>query len=232
MTIQHSAIQDADCHEPKHVTSSVVTDGGKVITPSGVSAGSSVLRQLDLSEVTVNFTGSTLTSPTAAVDVRTAILPTQAGNTGEFLQTNGADVVWAIPSSTAVLPTQTGLAGRSLVTNGSTASWGTPAPIVDSAIYAATLTPLTTDDVFKCDSLTGNVSINNPSGAAADGHILTVRLKQDATGSRTVSWGGQFTGPSGSITAASTAANLTDIWRFMWNATAVRWQQISASIGL
>lgn len=52
MAIQHSAIQSADCHEPKHITSSGTSDAGKVITPSAVSAGTSTLRLLVASEVT------------------------------------------------------------------------------------------------------------------------------------------------------------------------------------
>lgn len=51
MTILHNAIQSADCHEPKHITNSVPGDAGKVITPSGVSAGTSVLRKLTVSEI-------------------------------------------------------------------------------------------------------------------------------------------------------------------------------------
>lgn len=51
MTILHNAIQSADCHEPKHITDAVTGDAGKVITPSGVTAGTSVLRQLTVSEI-------------------------------------------------------------------------------------------------------------------------------------------------------------------------------------
>lgn len=51
MTILHSAIQSADCHEPKHITSASGSDAGKVLTPSAVSPGTSVLRLLDVSEI-------------------------------------------------------------------------------------------------------------------------------------------------------------------------------------
>lgn len=53
MTIAHSTIQSADCHEPKHVTNATVADAGKVITPSASTDGVSVLRKLgkaDLSD--------------------------------------------------------------------------------------------------------------------------------------------------------------------------------------
>lgn len=46
------------------------------------------------------------------------VYPTQTGNAGTFLTTNGTSVSWS-----AVLPTQTGNAGRFLTTNGTSASW-------------------------------------------------------------------------------------------------------------
>lgn len=53
MTIAHSTIQSADCHEPKHITNATIADAGKVITPSSSVDGVSVLRKLgkaDLSD--------------------------------------------------------------------------------------------------------------------------------------------------------------------------------------
>lgn len=51
MTTAHASIQDAECHEPKHITSSLVTDAGKVLTPSGTVAGTSELRLLASTEL-------------------------------------------------------------------------------------------------------------------------------------------------------------------------------------
>jgi hypothetical protein len=45
-------------------------------------------------------------------------LPTQSGNTGKFLSTNGTAASWA-----DTLPSQTGNTGKYLTTNGSVASW-------------------------------------------------------------------------------------------------------------
>lgn len=49
-------------------------------------------------------------------------LPTQAGNNGKYLQTNGSAVSWAAVDA---LPAQTGNTGRYLKTDGSSASWAT-----------------------------------------------------------------------------------------------------------
>ena len=50
-------------------------------------------------------------------------LPTQTGQAGKFLTTNGSSLSWG---SVDALPTQTGQSGKFLTTNGTTASWGNP----------------------------------------------------------------------------------------------------------
>ncbi|SVC36148.1 uncharacterized protein METZ01_LOCUS289002, partial [marine metagenome] len=47
-------------------------------------------------------------------------LPTQTGNTGKFLTTDGTDASWAAVDA---LPSQTGQAGEYLKTDGTTATW-------------------------------------------------------------------------------------------------------------
>jgi hypothetical protein len=58
------------------------------------------------------------------VDATTASLPSQTGNTGKFLTTNGT-----IPSWTSVLPDLAGNSGKFLTNNGTTASWSTVSPV-------------------------------------------------------------------------------------------------------
>lgn len=50
--IQHRDIPSQDCHEPKNISNADVADSGKVLTPSGTAAGTSVLRFLSLSDLT------------------------------------------------------------------------------------------------------------------------------------------------------------------------------------
>ena len=57
-------------------------------------------------------------------------LPSQTGNTGEFLTTDGSATSWAVVSQ---VPSQTGNAGLYLTTNGSAASWATVSAGVSSA---------------------------------------------------------------------------------------------------
>lgn len=49
--VQHKDVQSADCHEPKHITNARTLDTGKVITPSSVVGGVSVLRKLTLTDI-------------------------------------------------------------------------------------------------------------------------------------------------------------------------------------
>ena len=50
------------------------------------------------------------------------IIPSQTGNSGKFLTTNGTSVSWATVDA---LPSQSGNTGKFLTTNGTTASWAT-----------------------------------------------------------------------------------------------------------
>lgn len=50
-------------------------------------------------------------------------LPSQSGNSGKFLTTNGTTASWATVSGGS-LPSQTGNAGKFLTTDGTNASWG------------------------------------------------------------------------------------------------------------
>lgn len=62
MSIEHQTIEHDQCHEPRHITISTTGDAGKVITPSAVMAGTSVLRVLLPSEVgALSLAGGTTT---------------------------------------------------------------------------------------------------------------------------------------------------------------------------
>jgi len=58
------------------------------------------------------------------VDGKEPTLPSQTGNTGKYLTTDGTDKSWGTVSQYA-LPTQTSNEGKFLTTNGTSESWGT-----------------------------------------------------------------------------------------------------------
>ena len=79
----------------------------------------------DISNLSQTLDNSTTKYPSNKA-VKTAIdakdsLPSQAGNNGKFLTTNGTNPSW---QNVDALPSQSGQSGKFLTTNGTTASWG------------------------------------------------------------------------------------------------------------
>lgn len=65
MSVQHASLTGASVHECKQISTAATTDAGKIITPSGTSAGQGVLRklypdELDHSSPSRNVTGFNL----------------------------------------------------------------------------------------------------------------------------------------------------------------------------
>lgn len=68
---------------------------------------------------TASIVDGAVTAPKLAAG---AAVPSQTGNSGKYLTTNGTTATWATVDS---LPTQTSNSGKYLTTDGNTASWGT-----------------------------------------------------------------------------------------------------------
>ena len=125
---------------------------GTVTIPSGASiAGFAPLASPALTGVP---TAPTATTGTATAQLATtafvgatafnAALPSQTGNSGKFVTTDGSNASWALP-----IANQTSNSGKYLTTNGTTTSWGT----VSSSGAGGT-------------TLTGNVTLTSASAAA------------------------------------------------------------------
>ena len=77
-------------------------------------------------------------------------------------------------------------------------------------------------------TLTGNVaalSAINPQ----DRQVISIRLIQDATGSRTVTWN-SWVWHSGTAPTLTTTAAHYDLVQGMWNATTSKWENIIAPV--
>jgi hypothetical protein len=61
-----------------------------------------------------------------AIPVSGSLLPTQIGNNGKVLTTDGTSLSWTTITSGTLLPIQTGNSGKVLTTNGTDLSWITP----------------------------------------------------------------------------------------------------------
>lgn len=275
MPILHTAIQSADCHEPKHITSAVIADAGKVITPSSGTNGVSVLRKLtpaDIEgyEVPVDeSTAQTLTNKRITPRVSNVLYAASIGVNSDSFDVLACDSVeaaltvnapsgtptdgqrltirltqdaiggWAITYNAAFVLAGSGPRGpnetetRVFIWHAAAGKWvqeGLRAlPRVNTQAYAANLTvDAGLYDVLACDSLTGNVTINAPSGSPVDGQELVVRLTQDATGGRTITYDVAFVTTGASTTTLST----TETRSFRWHAARAKWVQTSLTTGL
>ncbi len=81
--------------------------------------------------------------------------------------------------------------------------------VIGTLTDAATITPDFAADCNFTVTLGGNRTIANPSNLTA-GQSGSIFLVQDATGSRTVSWGSYWDFPGGTAPTLSTAANAVD----------------------
>lgn len=82
--------------------------------------------------------------------------------------------------------------------------------------YTSTITP----DLMNADNyrvvLTGNTTLANPTNVSS-GQTMTLRVKQDGTGSRTMAYGSKFKFPGGTAPVLSTTANALDVLTFQYD---------------
>jgi len=94
------------------------------------------------------------------------------------------------------------------------------APTYQDVPYAASITPdPLAGRIIAVGELVGNITIENPPATSRlKGSRATVKVTQDATGGRTVTFGGQWV-TSG---AANAAAGATTVWEFFYDGTRYR----------
>lgn len=99
---------------------------------------------------------------------------------------------------------------------------GTASKLVDAAVavsagdvetiaYAASTTLDFTTFVNAKISLTGNITFNNPTTTGMKGRSGVIELWQDATGSRTATWGTNFRFAGGTDIVLTTTPNMLDV---------------------
>ena len=78
-------------------------------------------------------------------------------------------------------------------------------------------------------TLGGNRAMANPTNPR-DGQTIVVILAQDATGSRTLTWGSAFLWPSGTPPTLSTGASARDIVTGKYNSAAAKWYMVTSGL--
>lgn len=105
------------------------TDTLKIKAGNGATAWNSLGYIATDGDITAVVAGTGLTggatsgSATVSLDTTSVyVVPSQTGNSGKYLTTNGSVSSWATVDA---LPSQTGNSGKYLTTNGTSASWAT-----------------------------------------------------------------------------------------------------------
>lgn len=116
-----------------------------------------------------------------------------------------------------IIPSQTGYSGRYLKTDGSSLSWGnvnTSNNFVDAGNQSSSVTFDLSISSKHVVTLTGSpvtLSLSN----VADGQVFLIRLKQDGTGSRLVTWFSTIKWPGGVTPTLTTTASKADVFGFV-----------------
>lgn len=92
--------------------------------------------------------------------------------------------------------------------------------------YGAAITPNSdTTDMLVIGALTGALTVNAPSGTPFDGQTLRIRLLQDGTGGRVVTWNAIFAFGT-DVTAAMEPTAPNSKWEriFEWSTADTKWR--------
>lgn len=117
------------------LTSALDTDALVVVTDTDTNLLTLAnLRTSMLTKASTEALGAVIVGDNLSVDengvlsAQQSTIPSQTGNAGKYLTTNGTTVSWATVTVPSSLPSQTGNAGKYLKTNGTTVTWE-PVPI-------------------------------------------------------------------------------------------------------
>lgn len=184
----------------------------------------------------VRASGATLTAPRLA---NGGFIADNNGNEGIVLITTASAITYI-----EITPGATGVAAK-IKAAGETnvdlsldaAGTGTIRPqkgVVNKVVALSDGANIATDaslgNIFTV-TLGGNRTMDNPTNAV-DGQIILYKLKQDGTGSRTITWGSNFRGSTDvALPTLTTTANAVDYVLFYYNSAATKWDCLSVNKG-
>ncbi len=102
------------------------------------------------------------TATQTALDTKQDTLPTQTGNSGKYLTTNGTSISWGVIDA---LPSQIGNSGKYLTTNGTISSWETLTGVTLTGTETLTNKTLTTPVINT------NLNFSGTSGSIQVGGV-------------------------------------------------------------
>lgn len=102
-------------------------------------------------------------------------------------------------------------------------------PLTDGA----TITPDLRQGNIQTVTLGGNRTVANPTECqVSNGFLWAIRLRQDASPPRTVTWGAKYRWPGGIAPTLTAIANKSDYFLFAYNATDDKWDCIGQAFNL
>lgn len=103
--------------------------------------------------------------------------------------------------------------------------------VVAMSYVSTTVTPNgATTDVGTITLNTATTTMAAPSGTPLDGQKLTLRLKQDGTGGRLVTWNSIYTFTGLGTPVLSVSANAMDLIGFQYNSASSKWEAVGVLI--
>ena len=200
----------------------LATDGAGNLSWSaaGGGGGSGTVTSVDVAGGTtgLTFTGGPIT--TTGTITAGGILAVANGGTGATTQAG---------SATAILPSQSGQIGNFLTTNGTTVSWGYPLQQPEVVIpvgntgTATTITIAAASGYFATATLNGNCTFTFAT-ALTGAVFFTLFLTNDATAGRTIVWPSSVRWPNGGVPPTrTTAAGASDVYTFFTFNGGVTW---------
>lgn len=186
-----------------------------------VGSGGTGLSSVGTSGNILTSNGTVWVSSAPSVSIlNTAVTP---GTSGNVLTSNGTS--WISSTPAVSLPSQTGNIGKYLKTDGTTASWTDTLTAVKLSAYQETVvsvtasTATTTLDMSLGSVFVVTISANTAfafSNFPANTNLssFTIITVNDATAGRAVTWPAAVTWAGGLLPARTTTANKSDAWAF------------------
>lgn len=165
-------------------------------------------------------------TPTLAVTGTTAVSGTNTGDQDLSSYATTSSVTSAVSTHAALTATH-GVSGAIVGTSDTqTLTNKRVTRRVSSVSYSASITPNgDTSDIVEIGALTGNLTLNAPSGTPTSGQELEIVITQDGTGGRTYTFDSAYQF-SGDITTSilPTAANAKFRLVFKWSTVSTKWE--------
>jgi len=215
------------------VTFATGDKGYKLIYLDGVATNTGVFEATigEANEVTLTgtqtLTNKTLTSPKINEDV------VMSSTATELNKLDGATVTTAEINYSDLATLGTTAASKVFTADGNnlTKISGAVLNTQDTLTDASTITWNVINSPVAFVTLGGNRTMSAPSGSTpAAGQFISLLVKQDGTGGRTITWNAVYEFPSDTAPTLTATANLGDIFSFRYNGS--KWLLIGQTLAL